>query len=98
MLKNKQDILEKRRQALLRRLRAIEGQIKGLQKMVEEKREYLDILTQIASTQEALRSAGKVLMQNYLETCTVRAIRAEDREAQNKIYCQLMEMIYKFAR
>ena len=48
------------------RLRRIEGQLRGLQKMVEEDRYCADILTQISSVQEALRGVGRELMRNHL--------------------------------
>lgn len=57
------------RENALRRLKSVEGQIRGLQRMLEEDRYCIDILTQLASTQEALRSISKVILRNYLETC-----------------------------
>jgi hypothetical protein len=51
----------------LKRLRRIEGQVRGLQKMVEEDRYCADIMTQISSVQEALRSVGRELMRNNLK-------------------------------
>src|SRR6476661_2494589 len=65
----------------LRRLRRLEGQIRGLQKMVEEDRYCPDILTQISSVQEALRSVGRELMRNHLKHCATGAIRASDDAA-----------------
>src|SRR6266487_3099763 len=65
----------------LTRLRRIEGQVRGLQKMVEEDRYCADILTQISSVQEALRGVGKELMRNHLKHCATGAIRAGGEEA-----------------
>ncbi|HKV52994.1 MAG TPA: metal-sensitive transcriptional regulator, partial [Gemmatimonadaceae bacterium] len=53
----------------LTRLRRIEGQVRGLQRMVEEDRYCADIMTQISSVQEALRAVGKELMRNHLKHC-----------------------------
>ena len=53
----------------LKRLRRIEGQVRGLQKMVEEDRYCADILTQISSVHEALRAVGRELMRNHLKHC-----------------------------
>ena len=53
----------------LRRLRRIEGQVRGLQRMVEEDRYCADILTQVSSTQEALRAVARALMRNHLTHC-----------------------------
>ena len=60
--------------ANLNRLRRIEGQIRGLQKMVEEDRYCADILVQMASVQEALRGVGRNLMKNHLQHCATKAI------------------------
>ena len=79
------------------RLRRIEGQVRGLQKMVEEDRYCPDILTQISSVQEALRSVGRELMRNHLKHCAAGAIRAGAREAE-EMYDELIELIYKHSR
>src|SRR5437763_10096495 len=59
----------------LNRLRRIEGQIRGLQKMVEADRYCPDIMIQISSVQEALRGVGRALMRNHLEHCVTKAIK-----------------------
>ena len=79
------------------RLRRIEGQVRGLQKMVEEDRYCADILTQISSVQEALRSVGRELMRNHLKHCAASAIRAGDDEAE-VMYDELVDLIYKHNR
>jgi DNA-binding FrmR family transcriptional regulator len=58
----------------LHRLRRIEGQVRGLQKMVDEDRYCADILTQISSVHEALRGVGRELMRNHLKHCATDAI------------------------
>src|SRR5690606_4915633 len=70
----------------LKRLRRIEGQVRGLQRLVSEDRYCADILTQIASVQEALRSVGRELMRNHLKHCASSAIRGEDAEAAEAMY------------
>ncbi len=79
------------------RLKRIEGQVRGLQKMVEEERYCADILTQISSVQEALRSVGRELMRNHLKHCASSAIRAGD-EAADAMYDELVELMYRHAR
>src|ERR671927_1610275 len=64
----------------LKRLRRIEGQVRGLQKMVEDDRYCADILTQISSVHEALRSVARELMRNHLKHCATHAIRNGDEE------------------
>jgi CsoR family transcriptional regulator, copper-sensing transcriptional repressor len=80
-----------------RRLRRIEGQVRGLQKMIEEDRYCPDILTQISSVQEALRAVGRELMRNHLKHCAAQAIRAGGDEA-DATYDELIELIYKHSR
>ena len=79
------------------RLRRIEGQIRGLQKMVEEERYCADVLTQISSVHEALRSVARELMRNHLKHCATSAIKAGD-ESADAMYDELVEMMYKHAR
>ena len=81
----------------LTRLRRIEGQIRGLQKMVEEDRYCADILTQISSVHEALRGVGRELMRNHLKYCATGAIRSGAAEAE-KMYDELVELMYKHSR
>ena len=81
----------------LKRLRRIEGQVRGLQKMVDEDRYCADILTQISSVHEALRSVGRELMRNHLKHCATAAIAAGPGEA-GEMYDELVELIYKHSR
>lgn len=83
--------------ANLKRLRRIEGQIRGLQRMVEEERYCADILTQISSVHEALRSVARELMRNHLKHCASSAIRADDAAAE-AMYDELVELMYKHTR
>jgi CsoR family transcriptional regulator, copper-sensing transcriptional repressor len=57
------------RRKILNRLRRLEGQVRGLQRMVEEDRPCHDILTLIAGVRRALDATGDVILENYLDTC-----------------------------
>jgi CsoR family transcriptional regulator, copper-sensing transcriptional repressor len=81
----------------LKRLRRIEGQIRGLQRMVEEDRYCADIMTQISSAHEALRSVGRELMRNHLKHCATAAIRTGEAESET-MYDELVDMMYRLAR
>jgi DNA-binding FrmR family transcriptional regulator len=83
--------------ANVKRLRRIEGQVRGLQRMVEEGRYCADILTQMASVHEALRAVGRELMRNHLKHCAADAIRAGPQEA-DAMYEELLELIYRHVR
>ncbi len=80
------------KEALAKRLRRIEGQVRGLQKMVDEERYCADVLTQIASVQEALRGVGKILLQNHLTHCTTDAIRSGDPERAREVVDELVTL------
>jgi DNA-binding FrmR family transcriptional regulator len=79
------------------RLRRIEGQIRGLQRMVEDDRYCADILVQIASVHEALRGVGRELMRNHLKHCAASAIRGGPTEAE-AMYDELIDLMYKNMR
>src|SRR5215203_1482614 len=81
----------------LRRLKRIEGQVRGLQKMIEDDRYCADIMTQISSVHEALRAVGRELMRNHLRHCASSAIRAGDDQAE-AMYDELLGLMYKHVR
>lgn len=82
----------------LKRLRRIEGQIRGLQRMVEDDRYCADILTQISSVHEALRSVGRELVRNHLKHCAAAAIRSDEPQAAEQMYDELVDMMFKHVR
>jgi DNA-binding FrmR family transcriptional regulator len=81
-----------------KRLRRIEGQIRGLQKMVEEDRYCADIITQVASAQEALRGVARNLMKNHLHHCAAKALKSGKKEETETMYDELLELIYAHLR
>src|SRR5579862_2854595 len=80
--------------ANLKRLRRIEGQVRGLQKMVEEDRYCADIITQVASVQEALRGVARNLMRNHLRHCAAKALRSSKPQEAEAMYDELLNLIY----
>lgn len=82
----------------LKRLRRIEGQVRGLQRMVEEDRYCADIMTQISSVHEALRGVGRELMRNHLKHCAASAIRSGDPAASEAMYDELIDLMHKSLR
>jgi CsoR family transcriptional regulator, copper-sensing transcriptional repressor len=79
------------------RLRRIEGQVRGLQKMVEEERYCADVLVQISSVQEALRAVARELMRNHLKHCATRAIRKDGAQAE-AMYDELIDLMHRHIR
>ena len=80
------------------RLRRIEGQIRGLQRMVAEDRYCADILVQLSSVQEALRAVGRALMRNHLRHCAAKALRSGKKQEAEAMYDELLELIYAHLR
>ena len=77
----------------LKRLRRIEGQVRGLQRLVDEDRYCADILVQISSVQEALRSVGRALMRNHLRHCASEAIRDTASGRAEAMYEELLNLM-----
>jgi CsoR family transcriptional regulator, copper-sensing transcriptional repressor len=82
----------------IKRLRRIEGQIRGLQKMVEEDRYCPDIMIQISAVQEALRTVGRALMRNHLKHYAAQALGQGTPTENEAMYDELLELIYKHSR
>jgi len=86
------------KEANLKRLRRIEGQVRGLQRMVRDDRYCADIIVQVASVQEALRGVARNLMKNHLRHCATRAIKSGRPAESTAMYDELLELIYKHLR
>src|SRR3954469_20025206 len=82
----------------LKRLRRIEGQIRGLHRMVSEEYYCADILVQISSVQEALRGVGRELMRNHLQHFAAQAISKGSRQDPAAMYEELLDLMYRHAR
>jgi DNA-binding FrmR family transcriptional regulator len=85
-----------RKAEVQRRLKRIEGQVRGLQRMVQDERYCADILMQVASVQRALSSAGRVLLRNHLEHCVTEAIRSGDPRRAEGVYDEVMSLVYRY--
>ncbi len=79
---------------LQKRLTRIEGQVRGVARMLEQQRPCLEVLQQLASVQAALKGVTKSVLRNYLERCATDAIRSGDDD----VYDELMDAIFKYAK
>jgi len=79
---------------LQRRLTRIEGQVRGVARMLEQQRPCIEVLQQLASVQAAMKGVTKSVLRNYLERCATDAIRSGD----DGVYDELMDAIFKFAK
>jgi CsoR family transcriptional regulator, copper-sensing transcriptional repressor len=80
---------------ILTRLRRIEGQARGLQRMVEEDKYCIDIVTQISSVQAALEQVSLLLMEEHMQHCMTEAI--QNGNGDEKI-AEVMEVLRRFAK
>ena len=85
------------KQAYLRRLRLIEGQARGIARMVEQDEYCIDIMTQISAVTSALKSVSMALLKDHLEHCVAAAAREGEPVAQEKVD-EAMTAISRLAR
>lgn len=90
--KKHRDNDEKR--ALLNRLKRIEGQIRGLEKMVEEDAYCTNVLTQVSAVQAALNSFSKTLLSNHIHTCVIQDIQ----DGKLEVVDDLMDTLQKLMK
>jgi DNA-binding FrmR family transcriptional regulator len=83
------------KRAVLTRLRRIEGQVRGLQKMVEDERYCADVLMQVSSAQEALRGVSRSMLHNHLKHCAAEAIRSDDPDRSAAMYEELLDLVFR---
>ena len=79
----------------LTRLRKIEGQIRGVQKMIESGRYCIDIINQLTAAAKALNKVSLVLMKGHLETCVSDAVKAGDSDRK---FEELIDSLYRFTK
>ena len=77
------------------RLKRVRGQVDGLHRMLDENRPCVDLLTQVAAAQQALRGVGKLVVRNYLERCAAQAIKSG---REQEVFEELIEVIFKLTR
>ena len=86
------------REGLLLRLRRVEGQVRGVQKMVEQDRYCPDVLVQMSAIHESLRAVERILMKDHLQHCATEALRSGDDKQAQRTYNELTELFYRHAR
>jgi CsoR family transcriptional regulator, copper-sensing transcriptional repressor len=83
---------------LIKRLHRIEGQVRGVEKMVEDDRYCIDILTQIAAANTALESLALELLDRHVEHCVAGAFASGDEEEMATKTAELMAAVQRFAK
>jgi DNA-binding FrmR family transcriptional regulator len=86
------------KEAIMKRLNRIEGQVKGIQKMVEDERYCVDILVQISAIRSAINRVGNIILENHIKGCVSNSIKEGDTEESDELISELMETINKFTK
>jgi DNA-binding FrmR family transcriptional regulator len=81
----------------LGRLRRIEGQVQGIQRMVEEDKYCVDILLQLTAVQGAVEQVQKLLLGQHLESCVVEAVRSGSTRDRQKKMDELLDVLSRFS-
>ena len=84
--------------ALIKRLHRIEGQVRGIERMVEDERYCIDILTQIAAVSTALESVSVKLLEGHVRHCVAEALAAGDAEVAEQRSEDLLAAVHRFSR
>jgi len=81
---------------LISRINRIEGQVRGLKRMVAEDRDCLQVLKQVAAAQGALRSLGSMILEDHLKGCVATAIQNQDHETE--LINEVVDIFNKFIK
>ena len=81
---------------VIKRLHRIEGQVKGIQKMIEEDKYCVDVLTQVAAVRAAVNKVGGIILENYSMTCLTDVASSEDRELAIQNLTKTIQSFLKF--
>jgi CsoR family transcriptional regulator, copper-sensing transcriptional repressor len=84
--------------ALVKRLHRVEGQVRGIERMVEEERYCIDILTQIAAATTALESVAFKILDEHVNHCVAGALESGDAEVAAEKSRELLEAVHRFSR
>jgi len=86
-----------KKEDLLKRLRRIEGQVKGIQRMIEEEKYCGDILIQVSAVRAATNKVGSLILKNHSMTCIQNVVSAEDKEKAMSELAKTMQSFMRFA-
>jgi DNA-binding FrmR family transcriptional regulator len=86
------------KEALVKRLRRIEGQVRGIERMVEDERYCIDILTQISAATTALESVAFKILDEHVNHCVAGALESGDAEVAAEKSRELLEAVHRFSR
>ena len=88
----------KDKDALTKRLHRIEGQVRGIERMIEDDRYCIDILTQIGAVKTALEQVGAKLLEDHITHCVAGALASGDERAANEKTTELLSAVQRFMK
>ena len=83
---------------LLKRLARIEGQVRGVSRMIEEDRYCIDVLTQLAAVDTALEAVAMKVLEEHVEHCVAAALASGDEGEANAKAAELLDAVQRFAK
>lgn len=87
---------DKSKDDILKRFKRIEGQIKGIQRMIEGDKDCMEILTQVAAVRAAINNAGSLILENYSMKCIENAVSSENNDQAIEDLVRAMKSFIKF--
>jgi DNA-binding FrmR family transcriptional regulator len=81
-----------RNQDIIRRLKSVEGHVRGIERMVEENAYCVDVVNQILAIQRALRKVSGLVLDRHLHSCVTHAIQGDDKAAKERVLDELLEV------
>jgi DNA-binding FrmR family transcriptional regulator len=79
-------------QDTMRRLKSIEGHVRGIERMVEEDAYCIDVIRQIQAVQAALGKVSNLILDNHLNSCLITAVRGDDPEGRERVLKEISEV------
>ncbi|HSR33754.1 MAG TPA: metal-sensitive transcriptional regulator [Anaerolineae bacterium] len=83
---------EEHKQALINRLKSIEGHVRGIQRMVDEDAYCIDVITQSLAVQRALEKVNSLILERHLQTCATTAIQGDDPDERERVIAEIMNV------
>ena len=83
------------KKSIINRLKRIEGQVKGIQRMIKEEKFCFDVLTQVAAVRAAMDKVGLIILENHTRNCIIESLNTEQREEKLE---ELIDVIMRFVK
>jgi DNA-binding FrmR family transcriptional regulator len=85
-------MVDKRTEDISRRLKSVEGHVRGIQRMLDEGAYCVDVVNQILAVQKALKKVSALVLDRHLHTCVTGAIRSSDAQSRERVLDELLDL------